>query len=62
MIKQENIFINGKQFIKTYSDSGYYILQNETGIKYSEAVDIVPLKYTYVETDEAIVETENETE
>lgn len=49
-------------FIKTYSDSGYYIIQNETGIKYSEAIDIAPLKYTYSETDEAIVETENETE
>ena len=50
MIKQENIIINGKEFIKTYSDS-YYIIQVETGIRYSEAIDIVPCKYTYEETD-----------
>ena len=65
MIKQENIIINGKQFVKTYSDSGYYILQNETGIKYSEAIDIAPLKYSYSETTEPIEvedETTNETE
>lgn len=50
MIKQENLIINGKEFIKTYSDS-YYIIQVETGIRYSEAIDIVPCKYTYEETD-----------
>lgn len=37
--------------IRTYDNQGYYILQNETGIKYAEAIDI-PNKYTYSETDE----------
>lgn len=54
MIKQETLTINNKVFIKTYSDSGYYIKQVETGIEYSEAIDVVPIKYTYVEIDKLI--------
>lgn len=38
-----------------YSDNGgYYILQNETGVKYSEAIDVESAPYTYSETDELI--------
>lgn len=33
------------------SDSGYKIMQNETGSLYDEAVDLIPCKYTYTETD-----------
>lgn len=58
MIKQETITINGRTLIKTYSDSGKYVIQNETGVKYSEAVD-VPNKFTYSESEENI-ETEEE--
>ena len=39
--------------VKTVSDSGKYIIQNETGIKYEEAIDI-PNKYTYTESEENI--------
>jgi hypothetical protein len=39
---------------RTYSDAGYYILQNETGVKYSEAIDVEGKSYTYSETDELI--------
>jgi hypothetical protein len=39
---------------RTFSDAGFYIVQNETGIKYSDAVDVMPCKYTYTETDEPI--------
>lgn len=39
---------------KTYSDSGYFILQNETGYKYAEAIDVEFKNYTYSETDELI--------
>jgi hypothetical protein len=39
---------------RTYSDSNKYILQLETGIEYSEAIDVYPVKYTYVETDKEI--------
>lgn len=37
-----------------YSDKGFYILQNETGIEYAEAVDVYPCKYTYKETKKPI--------
>ena len=53
MIVQENIKIDGKKLVKTYSDSNKYIIQAETGIKYAEAVDI-PNKYTYEESNEDI--------
>lgn len=56
MIKQEKVIINDREFIKTYSDIGNYILQVETGIKYGEAIDIEPLRYTYKETEEKIEE------
>lgn len=46
---------------RTYSDEGFYILQNETNIKYSEAVDVEGAPYTYTETDE-LIETEEATE
>ena len=52
---------------------GFYILQNETGVKYAEAIDVEGAPYTYSETDEKIeteekietdekIETEEETE
>ena len=54
MIRQETLQ-NG--LVKTYSDSNKYIIQNETGIEYTEAVD-VPNKYTYTESEKDI-ESEN---
>ena len=54
MIKQEKLVINNKTFIKTYSDTNHYILQQPTNIKYSEAIDVENAPYTYVETDEVI--------
>ena len=60
MIKQETITVNSRTLVKTYSDSGKYIIQNDTGIKYSEAVD-VPNRYTYTESSEDI-SNENEEE
>lgn len=53
MIKQEKIVINGRELVKTYSDNNKFIIQNETGAKYIEAID-VPDKYTYTESDEDI--------
>ena len=55
MIKQETITVNGRTLVKTYSDSGKYIIQNETGIEYTEAVDI-PNKFTYTESNKDIEE------
>ena len=59
MIKQEKVKINDKELLHTYSDKGFYILQVETGIKYDEAYDVIPCRYTYEETNEKI-ETEEE--
>lgn len=55
MIVKEILFINGRELVKTYSDSGKYIIQNETGIEYVKAIDI-PNKYTYTETEKDIEE------
>lgn len=56
MIKKEffETRFDGVKLYKTYSDSGYYILQNETGHKYAEAIDVEFKNYTYSETDELI--------
>ena len=55
MIKQEKVTINNKELLHTYSDNNKYILQVETNVKYNEAYDIIPCKYTYKETKEEIV-------
>ena len=55
MLKQEKITINNKELLHTYSDSNKYILQVETNVKYDEAYDVIPCKYTYKETKEEIV-------
>lgn len=56
MLKQEKITINNKELLHTYSDNNKYILQVETNVKYDEAYDITPCKYTYKETKETIEE------
>ena len=55
MIKQEKTIINNKELLHIYSDNNKYILQVETNVKYNEAYDIIPCKYTYKETEEEIV-------
>ena len=40
--------------IRRYSDQGYMLLQEQTGIEYSEAIDLVSSNYTYSETDHPI--------
>ena len=61
MIKSETLTINGRTFIRTYSDSGYMIKQDGTGAVYSEAYDPADSGRTYTETDE-IIESETDTE
>ena len=55
MLKQEKTIINNTELLHTYSDNNKYILQIETNVKYDEAYDIIPCKYTYKETKEEIV-------
>lgn len=52
MIKTE--YLNDGTLIKHYSDQGFLLLQNETGAKYTDPIDLVPCIYTYTETDELI--------
>lgn len=47
---------DGVNLYKTYSNEGMYILQNETGIEYEEAIDVENAPYTYSETDKPIPE------
>lgn len=55
MIKTE-MMQNGT-LIRHFSDTGKMLLQVETGAIYSEAVDVVPCRYTYEETGEAAEQT-----
>ena len=52
MIKTENLTINGKAFIRTFSDSGYMVERD--GVRYSEAIDPEELGRIYTETDEPV--------
>lgn len=52
MIITENLSVNGRVFVKTYSDSGYMIARN--GVRYSEAIDPAEWNRTYTETDEPV--------
>ena len=55
MIVQE--FVN--DLVYTRSDSGYYIIQNETGLEYEDAWDVLPCRYTYSESEELIPKMED---
>lgn len=52
---QEEMIENGER-IRHWSDTGYKIVQVETGIVYDDAVDVVPCRYTYEETEEPVEE------
>lgn len=54
--------VDGGTRIRHYSDLDLKIRQVETGIVYDDAVDIIPCKYTYEETDEPIDPPEPEPE
>ena len=51
MIKHETVEINGRNLVKSYSDSGFKIQQNETGIVYNSAIDVENAAFTYTETN-----------
>ena len=61
MKRSDNVIL-----VKTYSTENKYIRQVETGLEYTEAIDIgekvgedyKPSKYTYIETDKPIDEEE----
>ena len=47
---------DGVNLYRSYSDEGFYIIQDQTGAKYEEAIDVEGAPYTYTETDEKIEE------
>ena len=53
-IRSENITVGNRTLIKHESDSGFYIRQLETGREYAGAVDVIPCRYTYEETEREI--------
>ena len=59
MIVAENMTINGKNFIRTYSNSGYKVERD--GVLYDEAIDPAVVNRAYTESAEP-VETMSETE
>lgn len=54
MIKSETVTINGKVFIRTYSDRGMLIHGGSPEADYAEALDPAELGRTYTETDTPI--------
>ena len=54
MIIQKEVNIGSRTLLHTYSDNNKYILQVETNTMYDEAYDVIPCRYTYVETEEEI--------
>ena len=52
MIIKENLVINNKDFIKTYSDIGMMV--EREGVRYAEAIDPGEFNRQYIETDELI--------
>lgn len=56
MVKTEyfNTRSDGVKLFRTYSDEGFTLIQNETGIEYSEAIDVENAPYTYSETGNKI--------
>lgn len=52
MLKTE--LLKDGTLIRHYSDEGKMIRQVETGAEYPEAIDVVPCRYTYEETDKPI--------
>lgn len=62
MIRTENFTIDGKEFVRTYSDSGMMIHGGIPEADYSEACDPADLGRTYTETDIPIEGDEAEAE
>ena len=54
---------DGVKLFLNYSDKGVYIRQDQTGIEYTEAIDVETAPYTYTETNKPIEgEPQDETE
>ena len=58
MIKKEcyKTLSDGTVLIRTYSDKNHYIIQDGTGIEYSEAIDPEHMNRTYTESERVVEE------
>ena len=58
MVKKEyyKTLEDGTVLVRTYSDSNHYIIQDGTGIEYSEAIDPENMNRTYTESEKTIEE------
>ena len=45
---------DGVKLYRTYSDANKMIIQEQTGIEYTEAIDVETAPYTYIESDKDI--------
>ena len=54
MIVQKEVNVGSRTLLHKYSDSNKYILQFEKKTKNDKAYDIIPCRYTYIETEEEI--------
>lgn len=52
MLITDTVTIMGVTYTHNHSDAGFLIRQNETGIIYDDAIDMIPCPYTYTETDQ----------
>ena len=53
-------YVENGERIRHYSDRDFKIRQIETGVIYDDAVDVLPCRYTYEETNEPIEVDESE--
>ena len=60
MLRFEYPYNDNYDLIRHYSDDGHSLIQVETGAEYGEAIDRYPSKYTYVESENLILEEEEE--
>lgn len=56
VIEKYRIRSDGTVLVKTYSNTGHYIIQNGTGIEYSETIDPEKMGRTYTESEKLIEE------
>jgi hypothetical protein len=53
--------LDGVKLYRTYSDANFMIRQEQTGVEYTEAIDVENSDYTYTET-ETLIESEELTD
>lgn len=54
MIQTQKLKLGSRVYIRTYSDAGYTVRQDQTGQEYASAIDLADAGYTYTETDKPI--------